>query len=848
MEGAPSDFSAQDLRDAEQDFDDHRCDEEPSFDEDDQRVSPAGQRRRSRSPSRDDSGVDDDDDDEERRVRQRTDAEADADFGIDAFEKAMVETPMALQARAWDVPSLERLIDEMAARWALDRDAMAPSETITWACHLFGIPEADLALSANAVNTPHPAHILRKITSKVTLLITLLGLIQSPDIVPGKADADDMVRRLGEVASIVHNAQEVLRSTCRLMCSLTAEAGAADPYALGNRFLHLISGDQCKLTPLQQLLIDLNETLLRNGWRQYDGRYYVPITVDVGGELMASHAFEECLTIEEMVSSLCCCNLEHRRWLLKTSGRDTTRQAAIELMRDGPWSHEFPTIEFDRRLFAFTDGCYDASTDIFWPHAERGLAAERVAIKFFPHAFGCGRPTPPPRHRPALAWAHQPVEAEFMLAHLSDLEDGFDSLGHGGLRPAVRRLLMQSKERPASVDAWVARIVAALKQESPADRAGLGERLGGRPDVQVLARHVWRHHPGAAHLCHATDRMDGVLFTQGYDLSMCSLVYAMIGKMLYQVNELDAWQTVPFIIGKGGTGKSTLLKLARHFYPTRFVANISSNGEVKFGLSAVYGKLFWLCPEVKKSFCMDQGDFQSMVSGEEMSIAKKHETARTVRWDAPGILSGNEVFAFEDTQESLFRRIIALYFNCAVAKTSINTLIFEEMIEGDTPEFGALLRKCNMAYRQMVAQIGERDIWDMRLVEEGAVPRCMHTFRTKFRAEIDSVVAFLEESDCIHAHPARCMSIKSVYTQFKGWMNTHDATKRGTACTEATIRDKLEMMGFTIAPAASGFDMAGFTYSDPESFNQGNEQARGTKRDLVLGLYYTPAEIGPLPD
>jgi hypothetical protein len=164
------------------------------------------------------------------------------------------------------------------------------------------------------------------------------------------------------------------------------------------------------------------------------------------------------------------------------------------------------------------------------------------------------------------------------------------------------------------------------------------------------------------------------------DLATCSLIYALFGRMMYEVGERDGWQVVMFIIGKAGSGKSLITRLARHLYPAHLVANLSNNCEVKFGLSGVANKFMWLCPEVKKNFCLDQAEFQQMVSGEELVLNTKHQTPRTLRWTAPGMLCGNEVFAFEDSQESLFRRIAAIYFDHMVEKRLIKTNLFEEIV------------------------------------------------------------------------------------------------------------------------------------------------------------------------
>lgn len=61
------------------------------------------------------------------------------------------------------------------------------------------------------------------------------------------------------------------------------------------------SRQETKLTPLQKLLIEINLVLVRNGWRQYDSQYYMPITVQLeDGSIVDSHAWQEHGTIEEM--------------------------------------------------------------------------------------------------------------------------------------------------------------------------------------------------------------------------------------------------------------------------------------------------------------------------------------------------------------------------------------------------------------------------------------------------------------------------------------------------------------------------------------------------------------------
>jgi hypothetical protein len=755
---------------------------------------------------------------------------------IAQFEKTMVERPAALRARAWTPGELDRLIGELGHDWRLDRDGMRPCMTTTWACQLFGVAEEDLALASNAVTTDHPAHIHRRILSKIGVVSTLLELVHHETFVPEEADAVDLTQRLGEVATVMTNAADLIRSACRLMCSLTTDPNAADPYVLGNRFLHLIQ--ETRMTPLQSLLTELATVLLRNGWRQYEGRYYVPITVCINDEIYETHAWEDKMTVDSMITSLCDSNMERRRWMYITSGRDITRQAAQHLMASGPFSFEFPTLEFDRRLFAFTDGAYDGSTDTFYPHAERGLPIDRVAIKYFDHPMDSELPPADPpvgADGPVrLRWPHEPVDADFIALHTADIclaASEIEGADPNELTVALLDCLHAADRR--SIDGWVSMFLDAVLH-----------RKRTCHDVQHVSSAVWRRHESARHLCYRTPGLDRILFTQDFDMGTCSFIYAMVGRMMYEVGELDGWQIVPFVLGKGGSGKSTIMQLVRHMYPASCVGNISSNGEVKFGLSGVYGKFMWVCPEVRKDFALDQGEFQSMISGEEIVLNVKNQTARTVKWMSPGMMCGNQVFKFEDTQDSLFRRIVAVYFDKMVDRRSVDTTLYDRMINGPDAEFGRFVRKCNVAYRRLCADVGSRVLWDPSLVETGIVPRSLHTFRTKFRAEIDSIVAFLEESDEIHQDETRCMSMRGFQSRLTLWMRKHDPMAKMGPGSGGVLRDKLNALGYVVHARDAGIDLSAFTYVDPENFTVGTENATVKNKEIIIGLYYQPSEFG----
>ena len=83
------------------------------------------------------------------------------------------------------------------------------------------------------------------------------------------------------------------------------------------------------------------------------------------------------------------------------------------------------------------------------------------------------------------------------------------------------------------------------------------------------------------------------------------------------------------------------------------IKTLSNNVEKKFGLSSIHDALMFIAPEIKGDLQLEQAEFQSIVSGEEVSIAVKCETAKNFVWKVPGILGGNEVPQWKDKSGSI---------------------------------------------------------------------------------------------------------------------------------------------------------------------------------------------------
>jgi NOL1/NOP2/fmu family ribosome biogenesis protein len=205
-----------------------------------------------------------------------------------------------------------------------------------------------------------------------------------------------------------------------------------------------------------------------------------------------------------------------------------------------------------------------------------------------------------------------------------------------------------------------------------------------------------------------TPHMQRVLDYQRFETDVCKWMYVFCGRLCFEVNELDGWQVIPFLKGIARSGKSTLItKVCKLFYECEDVATLSNNIEKKFGLQSIYRGFMFISPEIKGDLQLEQAEFQSLVSGEDVSVARKNETALSLQWKTPGILGGNEVPNWKDNSGSILRRLATWNFARQVSEADPH---LDDKLEKEIP---AILCKCLRAYLDYAHKYADKDIWNV---------------------------------------------------------------------------------------------------------------------------------------
>lgn len=228
-----------------------------------------------------------------------------------------------------------------------------------------------------------------------------------------------------------------------------------------------------------------------------------------------------------------------------------------------------------------------------------------------------------------------------------------------------------------------------------------------------------------------TPEITRIMTTQDLDDDSQMWLLIMLCRLFFPTS-YDAWQVVLFIKGIAGSGKSTLAQIIRSFYPPEKISTLTSNIENKFGLSGVYKGLICICSEVREDFGLDQGDWQSAVSGEEVQIAEKGKTAFPHKWHAPFFFLGNELPNYRNNSGSVDRRFFMIEFRHRVKDSD------PKLFEKFSANIDRFMRKGVSLYHEVLHKYGDKDIW-----AGGVLGPQIHAWRDAVKKSTDALHAFL---------------------------------------------------------------------------------------------------------
>ncbi len=156
---------------------------------------------------------------------------------------------------------------------------------------------------------------------------------------------------------------------------------------------------------------------------------------------------------------------------------------------------------------------------------------------------------------------------------------------------------------------------------------------------------------------------DKILLDQEFQRRDIKWFQFSLGRLLHDTGSLDNFQVCHYNIGVGGSGKSTILGKFSQVYDTIDIGTIMDDAEEKFTDQHLVDKLLIIGADVTSEISVSSARFNSWVTGEQITINRKHKTALSKKWNAPMCFGSNEFPGIKSKAGSGTRRFLFWMFN-----------------------------------------------------------------------------------------------------------------------------------------------------------------------------------------
>jgi hypothetical protein len=213
----------------------------------------------------------------------------------------------------------------------------------------------------------------------------------------------------------------------------------------------------------------------------------------------------------------------------------------------------------------------------------------------------------------------------------------------------------------------------------------------------------------------------------------------LIGRLFYPIGKHDNWQALPDLKGDANTGKGTLCELIGRMFPVGSVGVIGASKEATFGLETLYQQRLVVVPDLPLNFSkvLNQTDFQSMVSGEGVTIPRKNRPAITGQpWRVPMLFAGNFLPDYIDKSGSISRRLVIFLFLNLVSNRDTN--LKDKIIKHELVSF---MMRCIYKYRRACDENEGKDFWKF------VAPESLRDIQSEVKQQTNYLANFLRNGD-----------------------------------------------------------------------------------------------------
>lgn len=286
----------------------------------------------------------------------------------------------------------------------------------------------------------------------------------------------------------------------------------------------------------------------------------------------------------------------------------------------------------------------------------------------------------------------------------------------------------------------------------------------------------------------AVPSIDKICQLQGIDGEARFMLDAMCGRAFFGNGDerLDKDQMATAFIGRGGTGKSVLLKTMRALMGKDNTVPFKDNISKQFGASTMLDALLVLGMDLRRGECqMSLSDFLLMVEGESLMADRKFKQPDPRPFTASIMIAG-QTFPFSESPGGtgeLRRRVLVFYFGRAPENqdTSLEIAALEE----DLP-LACLRFSC--AYHELLKKMEEIGCPSVTnyAYTHGSCAEYFRSTSNLIPTHYSSVDIFLEGSSDLFFHEKAFMPLEEIRSLYEEFCERQRARRVGAAFTNTT--------------------------------------------------------------
>jgi hypothetical protein len=462
---------------------------------------------------------------------------------------------------------------------------------------------------------------------------------------------------------------------------------------------------------------------------------------EIPPRIVSSCAWVRHQSLQEFMYSICHHEVSIIHWeLLNSEGSSAYMKRVVEYFTENVSDDRFPVLEMEkmRHRFSFLDGVYDAKEHKFYPFDGAKARLYHEVHRNDPARLKLVSDKPPDPERIASC---KLFEQKLMSGTYKDytrrcILDGCPLLPEWGPAPQTPEVCNNCHDQGRGCS-------TAFVKCTSVPHNGITRTWNFWEDG-FPTMCDWKRVPSPAiQRIFDSQQFEGDFTTGTVEErtkrlcdheAVCQTLFMMLGRLLYPLNVYDRWQVVLFIKGTAGSGKSCIGQTVQRWFCPSDVGIMSNNVQPQFALADLYDKFINICYEIKSDFKLNQADFQSMVSGEDLGVNRKNKSVEMVQpWTATTLIIGNESGNWIDASGSIQRRIFTVLFDKTPTSPDPNLSVDLK------DQSGMLMLKCNMAFRFLAELWGKHtDLWSR-------APAYFRRQQNALKTQTDPVALFLQQ-------------------------------------------------------------------------------------------------------